>query len=89
MTEYPTSVAVKFFHLNTLSLPILIKIHFDVAMTMMADTLYSMLANRLRGFKSCDAPKLYRYFVKGNAYILIENGAINVTYPKRAYNPIL
>jgi hypothetical protein len=35
--------AVKFFHLNALSSPILIKVHFDVLMTMMADTLYTML----------------------------------------------
>ena len=35
--------AVKFFHLNALSSPILTKIHFDVVMTVVADTLYSML----------------------------------------------
>ncbi len=42
--------AVKFFHLNALSSPILVKIHFDMAMTMVADTLYTMLAQKLRGF---------------------------------------
>jgi hypothetical protein len=31
--------AVEFFHLNSLSSPILMKIHFDVALTMVADTL--------------------------------------------------
>ena len=55
--------AVKFFHLNALSSPILIKIHFDVLMTMMADTLYSMLARHLRGFEECDAPTPYRHFI--------------------------
>ena len=60
--------AVKFFHLNALSSPILIKVHFDVLMTMMADTLYTMLAHHLRGFEECDAPTLYRHFIqrKGN-----------------------
>lgn len=48
--------AVKFFNLNSLSSPILTKVHFDVAMTMVADTLYTMLAQKLRGFESCDAP---------------------------------
>jgi hypothetical protein len=28
-----------------------IKVHFDVVMTMIADTLYSMLAKKLRGFE--------------------------------------
>ncbi|MEI6127287.1 MAG: hypothetical protein WCQ99_12125, partial [Pseudomonadota bacterium] len=43
--------AVKFFHLNALSSPIVSKIHLDIALTMIADTLYSMLAQKLRGFE--------------------------------------
>lgn len=39
--------AAKFFYLNAISSPILVKVHFDVTMTMIADTLYSMLAKRL------------------------------------------
>jgi len=34
-------------------------------MTMIADTLYNMLAQKLRGFQACDVPKIYRHFVKG------------------------
>jgi transposase len=81
--------AVKFFHLNALSSPILVKVHFDVAMTMIADTLYAMLAKKLRGFEDCDAPKIYRHFVKGKGSISIKNRTISVTYPRRAHNPIL
>ena len=57
--------AVKFFHLNALSPPNLIKVHFDVIMTLMADALYCRLAHQLRGFEDCDAPKIFRNFVKG------------------------
>lgn len=81
--------AVKFFHLNALSSPILVKVHFDVLMTMIADTLYSMLARKLRGFEDCDAHKIYRQFIKGRGTIIIENGVVNVIYPRRAHNPIL
>ena len=81
--------AVTFFHLNSLSSPILIKIHFDVALTMFADTLYSMLARKLRGFEECDAPKIFRHFVSGKGTVKIQDGTITVTYPKRAHNPIL
>jgi hypothetical protein len=55
--ENVISEAVKFFNLNALSSPILTKVHFDVIMTMIADTLYSMLAGKLRGFEHCDAPR--------------------------------
>ena len=81
--------AVKFFHLNALSSPILIKVHFDVLTTMMADTLYSMLARKLRNFEDCDANKIYRHFIKGKGTIIVENGVVNVIYPRRAHNPIL
>jgi transposase len=81
--------AVKFFNLNCLSSPILVKVHFDVTMTMIADTLYSMLAQKLRGFEGCDAPKLYRHFVRGKGMIFVDGREITVVYPRRAHNPIL
>jgi transposase len=81
--------AVKFFHLNALSSPILIKIHFDVVMTMIADTFYWRLAQNLRGFENCDASKLYRHFIRGKGEVAVRQNQITVTYPKRAHNPIL
>jgi hypothetical protein len=81
--------AVKFFHLNALSSPILIKVHFDVAMTMIADTLYSMLAKQLRGFQHCNAPKLYRHFIQTTGVVDIRNTELTITFPRRAHNPIL
>lgn len=81
--------AVKFFHLNSLSSPILVKVHFDVAMTVLADTLYTMLAQKLRGFEECDAPKIYRHFVRGKGQVEVHAGSVKVTYPRRAHNPIL
>lgn len=81
--------AVKFFHLNALSSPILVKVHFDIAMTMMADTLYTMLAQKLRGFEECDAPKLYRHFIAGKGNVAVKDDTVMVTYPRRAHNPIL
>lgn len=81
--------AVNFFHLNALSSPILIKVQFDIIMTMIADTLYCMLAKKLRGFESCDAPKIYRHFVRSTGTLTVRNGEITVKYPRRAHNPIL
>jgi transposase len=81
--------AVKFFNLNSLSSPILIKVHFDIVMTMIADTLYGMLSKKLRGFEDCDAPKIYRDFVRGKGKITVKGNNLTVIYPKRAHNPIL
>jgi transposase len=87
--ENVISEAVKFFNLNSLSSPILVKVHFDIVMTMVADTLYNMLARYLRGFEDCDAPKIYRDFIKGKADIEITGRQVKITYPRRAHNPIL
>ncbi|HDQ93162.1 MAG TPA: transposase [Synergistetes bacterium] len=87
--ENVISEAVKFFNLNALSSPILVKVHFDVLMTMIADTLYSMLAKHLRGFEQCDAQKIYRHFIRGKAAVDITGGEVTVTYPRKAHNPIL
>ena len=81
--------AVKFFHLNALSSPILVKIHFDIALTMVADTLYAMLAHKLRGFQDCDAPKIHRSFVHAPGVVEVHDGAVTVTYPRKAHNPLL
>jgi len=81
--------AVKFFHLNALSSPILVKVHFDVVMTMIADTLYSRLAQQLRGFEDCDAPKLYRHFIRGKGDIEVRGKNLCINFAKRAHNPIL
>jgi hypothetical protein len=81
--------AVKFFHLNALSSPIATKVHFDIALTMVADTFYTMLAKKLRGFEDCDAPKLYRHFVRGKGIVEVQGNSVSIIYPKRAHNPIL
>jgi transposase len=87
--ETGISEAVKFFHINALSSPILLKVHFDMVMTMIADTLYWRLAQNLRGFEKCDANTVFRSFVHGQGVVDVRNGEIKVTYPKRAHNPIL
>ena len=58
-------------------------------MTLIADTLYSMLTKRLRGFEDCDAPKVYRNFIKGKGVVTVNANDVTVTYPKRVHNPIL
>ena len=87
--ENVISEAVKFFNLNALSSPILVKVHFDVIMTMIADTLYSMLAHKLRRFESCDAAKINRLFVKGKAKVTLTDNKITVIFSRKAHNPIL
>ena len=65
------------------------KVHFDGTMNMIADSLYYIFVQRLRGFENCNAPKLYRHFVRGKGMISVDGRDITVVYPRRAHNPIL
>jgi transposase len=81
--------AVKFFSLNALSSPVLIKVHFDVLMTMIAYALYHFLSQKLRGFEQCRSSTIFRKFINMKADIAIEGNDIIVTFPRRAHNPII
>ena len=56
---------------------------------MLADTLYTMLARKLRGFEDCDAHKLYRHFVHGKGTVSVTGAQVVVSFPRRAHNRIL
>jgi hypothetical protein len=75
--------------LNELSSPILVKVHFDLVTTVVADTLYTMLAQKLRGHENCNAPTLYRHFVRGKGVVEVHENTVTVTYPRRAHHPVL
>lgn len=81
--------AVKFFSLNALSSPVLIKVHFDVLMTMIAHALYHFLSQKFRGFEQCRSSTIFRKFINMKANIVIEGNDIIVTFPRRVHNPII
>ena len=81
--------AIKFFSLNALSSPVLIKVHFDVLMTMIAHALYHFLSQKFRGFEQCRSSTIFRKFINMKADIVIEDNDIIVTFPRRVHNPII
>jgi transposase len=87
--EIAIAEAVKFFSLNALSSPILLKVYMDVLLTVLADTLYYMLAQHLRGFEDCHAPKINRHFIDARGDVRYEGGELRVTFPRKAHNPLL
>jgi transposase len=74
--ENTIAEAVKFFH-------------FDVVLTMIADTLYYLLAQRLRGFEECNASQIFRHFIRGKGQVTVTESEVLVRFPKRAHNPLL
>jgi transposase len=80
---------VDFFSLNALSSPVIIKVDFDIAMTLIANTLYKAMGEKFKLFETAKAKSIYRSLIFGKARIRIKGGKVNVRFGKKAYNPMI
>ena len=80
---------VDFFSLNALSSPVVVKVDFDIAMTLIANTLYKILAIQSKWFEKAKPKMISRNFIDINANIKIEADFVEVKFAKKAYNPVL
>ena len=87
--ENKLSELVAFFNLNALSSPIMIRIHFDILWTMVADTLYHLFAQDLKRFENNTASTLFRKFINMPGKVTYKDGKFTVKIRKRAHTPIL
>jgi len=89
LIEKGISETISFFHLNLLSSSIVVKVDFDLTMTVLAHTLYKLLANQLPGFENKTARSLYIDFVHNGADIEIKEKEIHVKMLKKSHNPVI
>jgi transposase len=80
---------VDFFSLNSLSSPVIVKVDFDIAMTLMANTLYKALAGKFKLFDKAKPKSVYRNIIEGKAKISITSYNVKVKFGKRAFNPMI
>jgi Transposase DDE domain len=89
MVEQEISEQIAFFHLNTPSSSIVVKVDFDLTLSLLAHNLYRHLAQKLHGFEQCNAETIHRDFLDNGATITIKNGAATVAFKKKSHLPIL
>lgn len=81
---------VSFFHMDSLSSAVALKVNCDVQLTLMASSLYRHLAQRVgHGYESAKSAHLFRDFIDAAATIDIGERVITVQFQKRAHNPLL
>ena len=80
---------VSFFNLNALSSPLMIRIHFDILWTMIADTLYHLFSKDLRRFEKSLAPTIFKKFINMPGRVVYDGKRFYVKIRKRSYTPIL
>jgi len=81
---------IDFFHMDALSSAVAMKVNCDLQLTLMASSLYRLLAGRIgQGYEHTDSRHLFQDFVDAAAKVKITESEIAVRYQKRAHNPLL
>jgi len=81
---------IDFFHMDALSSAVAMKVDCDLQLTLMASSLYRLLAGRIgRGYEHAKSRHLFRDFVDATAHVTIRESEIIVRYQNRAHSPLL
>ena len=89
LIENKFSELVDFFKLNALSSPLMVRIYFDVALTVVADTLYRLLARDLRRFEDCTPKTLFADFINCGCRGEVVGNEVIIRMKKKATTPVL
>ena len=90
LIENGISEAVQFFHIDALSSMVGMKVDFDMQLTLMASSLYRMMAQRIgREYSHSQAKTLFRHLLDLSGKVEITATSVAVTLDKRAHNPYL
>jgi len=80
---------IDFFHLNLVGSSIVVKVDFDLTMTLLAYSLYKMLDKNLIGFEKSTARNLFFNFIDNGAEVEITNRKMFVLLRKKVHNTII
>jgi hypothetical protein len=89
LIEQEIAEQVDFFHLNQPSSSIVVKVDFDLTLSVLAHNLYRKLALQLAGFENCTVATLFRNFMDTGAHVEINAKEITVSLKKKTHMPIL
>jgi len=78
MVENEIQEHVDFFHLNRNSSGIVIKVDFDLTMTILAHNLYRLLANEIPRYHHCTAKKIFLSFIECFGEFDIRDSVVDV-----------
>jgi hypothetical protein len=89
LVEKEISEQVEFFHLNKLSSSMVIKVDFDLTMSILAHNLYRLFALELERYSALSDVKVYEKFVSNSGKVKIKGGIIKVEMKKKRELPLL
>jgi len=89
LVEKTISEQIEFFHLNRVSSSMVIKVDFDLVMTIIAHNLYKLLAMDLERYSHLSDIRIYEKFIMNSGKIEVGNNKIVVKLKKKKNLPLL
>ena len=89
LIENEISEQIHFFHLNRNSSGIVVKVDFDLTMTILAHNLYRLLASALPGYSHSRAQSLYDTFIDNYGEVEVGSSAIIIKMNRKRALPLL
>jgi len=89
LVEKGISQQIDFFHLNRVSSSMVIKVDFDLVMSILAHNLYRLLASSLNRYEHFTDERIYEKFVVNSGEIAIEPSEIRIDLKKKRELPLL
>jgi len=89
LVENEISEQIHFFHLNRNSSGIVVKVDFDLTMTILAHNLYRLLAIGLHGYSHNRAQSLYDIFIDNYGEVEVGSDTITVKMNRKRALPLL
>ncbi len=89
LIEKEISEQIEFFHLNRVSSSMVIKVDFDLTMTILAHNLYRLLAQDLDRYSHLCDNRIYNKFIHNSGEIEIEDNTIHIKLKKKRDLPLL
>lgn len=89
IVEKAISEQISFFHLNNVSSSMVIKVDFDLTMTILTHNLYRLFARDLNRYSHLSDQSIYEKFIENSADIKIEEELIEVRFKKKRNLPLI
>jgi hypothetical protein len=77
------------FHLDALTSSVALNVDLDTTLTVIAGSLYRMLARKLSRYETATPERIWRHFLDTPGTLNITDGAVTVDLNLRTYHPVL
>ena len=89
LVEKEISEQIHFFHLNRNSSGIVVKVDFDLVMTLFAHNLYRLFSINIDGYSHCDAKTIFNKFILNAGEVAISETEVLVKLKKKRTLPLV